>query len=272
MALTIAKDIYARVRAEPRPLRLALGRFLWRSGLCRMFNIAREGYRLHFFPSAFSAGLWTYPDAYSMDEQFFRRVLRPGDVAVDVGANIGTLALCASSCVGPRGRVYAIEAHPRTFGYLAGNIKLNCVANVRAIHAAAGETSGSTAFTDGMLDDQNRVVVAGPVRVPVRSLDELIPAVRPIRLLKIDVEGYELFVLRGARRLLEITECVYFESWKRHYDEFGYRLADIRSLLVGCGFKLFRAPSLEPLPEEYDSRVCENLVALRNPAVLSRTW
>src|SRR5262249_18542532 len=158
-------------------------------------------YRLRFFPTALSCAMWTDPGARRADEAFFRRVLRPGDTVVDVGANVGTLTLTAAALVGPEGRVWAIEPHPRPLRYLCANVALNGFANVRTVHAAAGESDGLLRLTDSRLDDQNRVSADGPgVSVPVRRLDDVVPE-GPVRLLKIDVEGFELFVLRGARRV-----------------------------------------------------------------------
>src|SRR5579859_719318 len=73
---------------------------------------------------------------------FFRDSLRPGDVAIDVGANIGYFTLLASSLVGATGRVISIEASPQIFGLLAENIELNKLSNVRAVNCAASYADG----------------------------------------------------------------------------------------------------------------------------------
>ena len=198
--------------------------------------------------------LWCNPHFYSADEDVLRQHLKPGDVFVDVGANIGALTLAAAKIVGDAGRVFSVEAHPRTVRYLRGNIKLNRAVNVTVFHAAAGDHEGVVNFSSGRSDDQNRVTESG-LSVPLRTLDSLIPDT-PVRLLKIDVEGFELFALRGAERLLQRTDMVYFESWESHFSKYGYSTSDVLEFLKMHGFEVGR-------PKDYKSAECENLLAVR---------
>jgi FkbM family methyltransferase len=245
---------------EPKPLRFMASRLLWKSGLCRAFTISRPGYRLRFYPSALSSLLWLDPDGSMFDERIIRRILRPGDTVVDVGANIGTLALCASGCVGESGHVTAIEAHPKTFGFLVGNLHLNEAMNVEALNLAVGEADGEILLTH--LNDQK-----GGTPIHMRPLDALVPGIAPVRLLKIDVEGYELPVLRGAERLLTRTEYVYLECWDRHVERYGYRLSDVMDGLAAAGLKAFRFASpnrlLRVRPNEAFP-IRENILAVRD--------
>ena len=154
-ALVTTAAKLARALRNPRVL---VGRFLWRSGLCRAFTITTDLYRLRFFPSALSCAMWTDPASRAGDERFLRRYLRSGDAVVDVGANVGTLTLTAAALVGASGTVWAIEAHPQTFRFLRENVALNGFTNVIAVQAAAAEERGTLRFSDGRLDDQNRVL------------------------------------------------------------------------------------------------------------------
>jgi hypothetical protein len=77
------------------------------------------------------------------------------------------------------------------------------------------------------------------------------------RLLKIDVEGFELFTLRGASRMLKTTEMVYFESWESHFKKYGYSTTDVLTLLADHGFET-------GVPRDYRSEVCENLLATQS--------
>jgi FkbM family methyltransferase len=255
-----------RVLASPRAV---AGRLLWRTGLCRALTVRTDLYRLRFFPTALSCAMWTDPRARHADEAFFRRVLGPADTVVDVGANVGTLTLAAAALVGPEGRVWSIEAHPRTLRYLCANVAANGFTNVRTVHAAAGESEGFLRLTDSRLDDQNRVSANGHgVLVPVRRLDDLVPE-GPVRLLKIDVEGFELSVLRGARELLDRTDYVYFEYGALAYARYGYGLDDVRGLLGASGFGLFEVAEGELRPFATATGDHQNLVGLRagpNPA------
>ena len=138
----------------------------------------------------------------------FRERLSSGDVCVDVGANVGYHTLLAAKLVGPDGHVYALEPSPETHAELVANIGLNGFGNVTALCVAAGGAVG-----EAVLDNRAQSVIAAirpttdahGVRVPVQPLAELVPEehVRRLRLVKIDVEGYELEVLRGVEPLLE---------------------------------------------------------------------
>jgi FkbM family methyltransferase len=153
-------------------------------------------------------GVWEPPVT-----ALFRSALSPGDVCVDVGANIGYFTLLAAALVGPNGRVYALEPAPDTYAALAASIELNRFSNVRALCVAAGEAEGEALLDDhvhsvlssirGTSNDGNGE--ADGLTVPVRSVASVIEPsdLSRLRLVKIDVEGYELEVLRGLEPVLE---------------------------------------------------------------------
>ncbi|HSS96387.1 MAG TPA: FkbM family methyltransferase [Terriglobales bacterium] len=264
--MNIASSL-TRITSQPRPLRFLASRLLWHTGLSSLLTIDCGTYRLRFYPSACSTTLWFDPKARSVDEQIFRKLLNKGDVVIDVGANIGSLSLAAAAIVGSSGTVYSIEAHPQTYKYLLGNIRLNKAHNVVAVNVACGKEDGTVHFSDQKSDDQNCVTESG-LTVPVTSLDAIVTLLekRRIALLKIDVEGYEKFVLEGATRILARTDAVYFESWVKHFEKFGYQLRDILTLLHDFGFGIYQARegiALEKIDEDYVSLRCENLLAMR---------
>lgn len=250
----------AKLRSESRPIRFLTSRFLWHSGLCPLLTIPCGDFRLRFYPSAYSATLWFDPPQRLQDESVVRKLVTEGDVVVDVGANIGAITLAAARAAGDSGHVYSIEAHPRTYKYLRGNLRLNHAENVTAFNVACGNANGTVSFSDKRSDDQNSVAHAG-IPVSVRRLDELIPD-QPIKLLKIDVEGYEKFVLEGAVNVLKNVEFIYFESYARHFGAFGYRLRDILTLLRHFNFSVHHRNG-EEVTDSYDSLTCENLLAKR---------
>jgi FkbM family methyltransferase len=257
--------LWSRLRAETRPVRFLVSRLLWRTGLSHHFVVRRNGYRIRFHPSAVSAAVWTDPSYPSQEEAFVASTLRPGDCYVDVGANVGMLALRAATLVGDTGRVIAIEAHPRTYQFLADNVSLNEFGSMQVIQRAVGDADGAVTFSDYLSDDQNHVVIGGAgVAVPVQRLDDLIPD-GPIALLKVDVEGFELPVFRGAPAVLARTRVILFESWDQHAARYGYAVADVLALLRDSGFVLYRlvGSELQPVVGPGRSPGCENLVAIR---------
>ena len=243
--------------------RFLASRALWATRLSSLFTMqTASGYKLRFYPTAVSATMWCNPRFYAKDEQLLTEQLRVGDTFVDVGANIGTLTLAASRLVGPEGRVFAIEAHPRTVRYLRGNVRLNDARNVTVLHAAVGDHVGIVKFSNRRSDDQNSIASSG-IDVPLATLDSMVIGLLPpdsrIRLLKIDVEGFELFALRGAQQVLERTDAVYFESWENHFQRFGYATKDLLGLLRDHGFEC-------GVKDDHKSVDCENLLATRKCA------
>jgi FkbM family methyltransferase len=143
------------------------------------------------------------------DMAFVLHVLRPGDLFLDVGANVGSYSILASGVAGAH--TIALEPIPATFDRLSRNIRLNDLrSSVDARCLAVGASEGSVRFTASR-DTTNRVVSLLPsstneptVEVPLTTLDQLLQATNtgsPL-LWKVDVEGYEPEVLSGAMAAL----------------------------------------------------------------------
>lgn len=257
-------DKLSALRREKHKMRLFASRALLRTGMCKLFEIPLpEGPRLRFHPTEVSATLWVHPRSYCGDAAFVGSRLRPGDTYIDVGANIGHLALIGAQAVGPSGRVIAIEPHPRTFRYLRDNVVRNQFANVTLLNAAVGACQG-TAFVSSLRnDDMNHVQANSGLPVPMITLDSL-PIHGRIALLKTDTEGYEPFVLEGARQLLPRVDCVYFECSEWNLNRYGKNSRELRSILEEFGFaisKLMPNGSMKAITGDYDASGGGNLVA-----------
>lgn len=132
-----------------------------------------------------------------------RRVLRPGDVVLDLGANVGVF-----SCILAKdaAKVIAVEPETRNFARLKAHVALNNLDNVECHQVAAGSaaTMLHLQLVDGSVGTHHIVPSASAQTVSVSAVcaDELV-AGRPIRLVKLDVEGYEWEAIQGLRRTLE---------------------------------------------------------------------
>lgn len=261
------------LRNQKRPVRFLISRIVRDSGLWRVIKIYRPGYSLHFHPASLSMSLWIDANDRHSDSDILKAILRPGDVYIDVGANIGHLAIEAALIVGKTGSVTAFEAHPRTADFLRQNIQLNQLQNIRVAQVAVGANCGWVGFTDSRSDDQNRVTDSdtGKIVVPLISLDALLPSESPT-FLKIDVEGFEKFVLLGASNLLERTQFVYFEAWDEHFRKNGYHFSDIFDLLAKKNFEIIRfvgsTNAIARVSRKEPIQACVNLLAYRNEAAL----
>lgn len=162
-----------------------------------------------------------YGEYFEGEVDAFRRFVRPGDLVVDVGANIGVHTLALARLVGPRGSVLAFEPQRLVYQTLCANIALNSLDHVQCLHAALDEVPGLLHLLDADPRVENNfggaelAMLAGDARaaaVPRLVLDEVLGDRMP-RLIKIDVEGMEAAVLRGARQVLaRATPVLYVEN------------------------------------------------------------
>jgi len=160
-------------------------------------------------------GLNIVRGAYERDEiAWVRRLLKPGDIVLDVGAHIGFFTMHMAAMVGPSGRVYAFEPFDANAELLERSVAENRFAErVVVTRAAVGAASGSATLTfaaetlnsgGAYLLRDGTAPLTGNVKktVPLVALDEFtLP--RPVKFIKMDVEGAEPQVLGGAARLLK---------------------------------------------------------------------
>lgn len=267
---TALKRYLTILRRHRHPVRFTIARLLVSTGLCRLLTIPQRGYRIRFHPANLPTNLWIDPSYREEALSFFQAYLKPGDRVIDVGANVGDTVLTSALKVGKNGHVTGVEAHPRTFKFLTDNIAMNKAANVSLIHSAVGDAQGTVQFSDSRYDDMNHVN-GGTLLVPVNTLDELIPPAEPLALLKVDVEGYELPVFKGAQETLECSRCVYFEVGDRMCRHFGYTPAELLSEVMRHGFHLLihaEGQRLLRLRDEQPFEPYINMVAVKDPAEL----
>jgi len=159
------------------------------------------------------------------EAELFKQVIRTGDAVLDVGANIGAHTVLFARLAGEHGSVWAFEPQRIPFQTLCANMALNNISNAKCFNLAVGERPDTIHVPD--IDPRQHENFGGlglgnyqqgdPVRV-VR-LDDM--DIAQCRFIKIDVEGMELGVLRGATALLErLRPALYVENnRKEHSDE-----------------------------------------------------
>jgi FkbM family methyltransferase len=138
----------------------------------------------------------------------FRAAVRPGATVLDVGANVGAYTVLFAHWTGPAGRVIAFEPAPGSIAGLREHVRLNGLSSrVEIVEAAVSNEVGSAVFDCEGVSGANALVpdgaASGTITVATTSLDAFC-ADRDLRpsVIKIDVEGAELDVLRGGRRVL----------------------------------------------------------------------
>ena len=186
------------------------------------------------------------------ERKFLRRTLSPGDVAVDVGANIGIYTQLLSRWVGPTGLVHSFEPSPENFGRLQSATRK--LANVRLSQSAVGESSRRTALyvSDKLNVDHRAYRPEGDSRptVPIEmiALDDYFKTGERVDLIKMDIQGYELHALRGASRVLADNPTIklLFEFWPYGLKQAGSNWAELIGVLKENG-KLVQQVSSEGL-------------------------
>jgi FkbM family methyltransferase len=230
-------------------------------------DIGRSIRRLGLYDLAVSETLW--------------RLLAPGDLAVDVGANIGYMTSLLALRAGPAGRVLAFEPHPQVFRHLTANVRRfegKSTAAVETYPSALGERTGSSFLDCGECFASNQGTARitdreSPLPVEMTTLDQVLQG-RTAALVKIDVEGGEAQVLKGAAGSLRegrIENLV--------YEAYAPERAGLAGLLTGYGYRVFAlgrdlrglilsAPSGAPRLPGFEA---PNFLATRDPdSVLAR--
>ena len=177
--------------------------------------------------------------------RLMEEVVRAGDTFVDVGANIGYNTVYACRLVGPAGRVIAIEPTPDNLAVLRRQIAANDLAGVVIHEAAAGERSetrdlfvrGEVSAVNSLFPDGCYGPVTAVTPVRVEPLDDLVPGQADV--VKIDVEGAELDVVRGASRLLANVGVRLLVEWHPALQvAAGYSADELPRWLLEAGFSL----------------------------------
>ncbi|HMS98871.1 MAG TPA: FkbM family methyltransferase [Saprospiraceae bacterium] len=260
-------DVLSSIIKEDRGWRKILGLFLVYSRVCYLLQIKRKGYKLNFFPTALSVTFFQHSNAWRYEELFLERYLKPQDIIVDIGANIGNVGIRAASLFDTV-KVYMIEAHPVVFNFMEQNIKLNRLTNIVTFNVALGNKDNEfIKFSNHLSDDLNSIILGKEEGISVKlcKLDSILMEEK-IDFIKVDVEGFEFEVFKGSERLLKRTSCIMFESWDDHYKKYDTDSAEVICYLKNFGFEVYKwsEDTILKLETGYRSLNCENLLAIKN--------
>ena len=237
------------------PVRVSSGVVSWEIHklLSRNMSLELDGLKLTARPIDGNGRLICYfGTKFDTIFDFLKTYLKEGMVFVDVGANIGSHTINAARLVGSTGSVFAFEADPDTYGLLAKNIASNGVRNIVPSQTCVSDHVGVLSFYKHKDSAKSSIVDRGEklsVTLPSDTLENLIPPNTKIDVLKVDVEGAELSVLRGAHAIFKDQRrpsVVIIEVFdvRDNTD----KSEGIREVLEGYGysFYLFNGRSLTP--------------------------
>jgi len=173
-----------------------------------------------------------------------RAELRPGDVFLDIGANVGHYSLLAATLVGDEGQVHAVEASAETARLLAHTVARNHVESIITVHNVAASDATRTMILATPSDGHSAVGMRYLTRgdepgesVTAVRLDEFL-AVRPT-VVKVDVEGADLRALVGMDHLLVTSppRAIFVEAIDAQLARFGDSTTDMCDYLSGRGYR-----------------------------------
>ena len=243
--LAVAQGVIGYVWQHPanagqrRRALLRLARFQARGRLLRRRSVAHLGQRSRLWVDLHRTGasMVLYANPPDLPEMLvWRQVLRDGDLFVDVGANVGTYTIWAAETGAD---VIALEPAADTFALLLENIELNGY-QVTALQAAAGGHCGSARFTVGR-DAGNCLDPGGAAETRLVTIDSLIGD-RYVTGMKVDVEGFEIDVLRGCIQALADHRIGLIQlEWNAMSEHsLGDDRRPVAELLASYGYQLLR--------------------------------
>jgi FkbM family methyltransferase len=216
-------------------------------------RIGNKAYKYAFPAYRFAYHIFkTYADR--AERQLLRKILPNAAVVVDAGANIGIYSEFLSRCVGRNGVVHSFEPCPDNFMRLRS--ATGKLPNVHLCPAAVGQHSGETMlYVSDKLNVDHRVYLSEgnarrAVQVPMVALDDYFKAGERVDLLKLDIQGYELHALKGAKRILNENPDIklLLEFWPDGLKQAGVNWNELIEMLKGFAMNIMfvRADGLTP--------------------------
>lgn len=192
--------------------------------------------------SPFIGGIWESENNLVLSENLLFQTIyndiqsHSGPMVIDIGASTGCLSLFNKN---RRFLIFSFEPNPTAFNELVSNVVSNDC-NTFCYNVALGNHDG-TAFMSQHQElwgyGYNRIIdQESDVKIPIHQLDHMIPFNTNITHVKIDVEGYEMFVLRGMKRILEQKPVLYLEMIESNFQNYSYTSTDIINFLEKFGY------------------------------------
>jgi FkbM family methyltransferase len=203
--------------------------------------------------SLWQTGIWE-----KTETKIIQEYIKEGTVFVDIGANIGYYSLLAARRVGQAGKVYAFEPEPENYAMLVKNMEFNCYRNIVAVRKAVSNRNGVAEFLiDAVYPTQHRLHNSkdkkDTIEVDVITLDNFFKDKgHKIDLIKMDIEGAEMFALEGMQKILNENEnlVIVSEFNPRLLKKLGVRPEDYLQKLAENGFNIYKI-------DEQNQAICD---------------
>jgi FkbM family methyltransferase len=186
------------------------------------------------------------------EQEFIRKYLGIGDIFVDIGANIGLFTILAANEVGQKGKVIAFEPTLETYNQLLTNIAINYFNNVKCIHMALSNKEGIRTLIKSIDGFGAWNSLAKPTAGKKFDIEEVRcttwdifseenDLTGKVNLIKIDIEGWELYALEGAEKTFKRDDApdLLIEFTEVNARSAGTSCADIYNKLTELGYQIF---------------------------------
>jgi FkbM family methyltransferase len=278
-------DKYKKLRTRPLVKRIEWAEFIGDKSKI-VFNL-KNGFKMFLYADSMLSKL-IYEDFEDTEEAFIRMFLNEGDIFFDIGANVGYHTLNAGSILKDNGLIYAFEPTAKTFKRLQDNIALNNLGlNVKAMQI--GLSDSNTTLTLNVSESNNdaynsfadlkHIKTTKQQQVQVYTLKDIVEqekiSVKDIALIKIDVEGWEINVLRGMEDMFnnpDFNPCFLIEFTEENMFMAGYSCRELYKFLQNKGYywnsynPLSNSVTVSELKAYYPY---ENLIASKKPEQLN---
>lgn len=216
-------------------------------------------------------------DGFEKEEtDYVKSVLKNGDIFIDVGTNIGLFSLIASKMVGDKGKIICFEPSPSTFSRLIENVQLNDFINIDLRNIGLSDAieemtfyvseNGYDAWNSFAPSQDNKL--GSSIVVPVSTLDIELKEIdkSKIKLIKIDVEGWEKFVLYGGKDFfVKFSPIVMVEFTEENTFNAGYHVHEIYDIMKDFGYVWYTIKNEKLILETKKLHYpYNNLVAIKN--------
>lgn len=215
-------------------------------------------------------------------EKIFRKFIKKGDIAFDIGANIGYMSLMMADCVGQNGFVFAFEPIQNNFKSLINNISLNKFNNIRYFKLAISNTNSIIKIYKPLDNNQGSYsMIVDPAKsnqeyeeVQTTTLDDFVEQkkIEAVNFIKIDVEGAEYEVIQGMHKTIsKFRPIIFMEINGPILQKRNIKPSDLKQLILNYQYICFNVDgkgNLEETPPNYHHNI-DNVVFIPNKELSS---
>ena len=216
------------------------------------FHVIIRGVKVYYnsMDRMVAAYLWKFGWLEGYEMSLFHSCLKPGQIMLDIGANMGVYSLTASNIIGDAGKIIAFEPDDDNFKVLKKNILKNEFKNIDPVPYAVSDKEETIFFETHSLNSGNHQIRKektehGQTSIQAICLDNFLPENQKVDIIKIDIQGAEFYAFLGMKKLLSNNPnvIIFSEYWVKGLRDMGVNPHDYIDLLKSLNFNIYRINS-----------------------------